>query len=201
LKKPVQIPTLEEFLACCHTACEFLVSEYGFELIDSPLEYNAFSVRYQKGEFEVDIYGENWGANASCDLVKGNQRLYLGLLALADPEPPPRRARAKRNQLEQIHQIADLLKLLASDFLGGDTKRFDSALMEWKRISKPRQLTEAEKAARLLQSAVSAAGHAQKREDYAEVVRLLSPHERTLSPHQRQMLATARERIASQDEG
>jgi len=195
VKEPPPIPSLEEFLACCRAECEFLVHEYGFQLLDSPREYNAFSVRYRNGEIGVDVYGENWGQNASCELFRGKDELNLFLLWNEEP-PPKKRKRAVLGQLEQVRNIADFLKRQASDFLTGDFTRFDPALAEWRRMTQPRQLTEEERRARRLQQAVSVAGHALKRGDHAEVVRLMEPHENELSPHQRQMLETARRQIA-----
>jgi hypothetical protein len=83
LDESTPTPTLEEFLACCDRECEFLVRDYGFERLSSPKEYNEYSVRFRKMELEVDIYGENWGATASCDLIRGEDHVYLGLLVPA----------------------------------------------------------------------------------------------------------------------
>jgi len=197
LKASPPVPTLEEFLACCETACEFLVREYGFLRLSSPREYNRYSVRYQKGDLGVDVYGESYGETASCDLVKGGARLDLGLLVPAAQRKPPRRKGTRPGQLAQIQEIAARLKLHASDFLSGDTSRFDSAVKEWERITRPRPVTEAQRMERQRQQAVTAAGHASRRVDYAEVVRLLEPYADELSPHQRRMLEVAREKLGS----
>ena len=197
MKEPVQPPTLEEFLACCRSACEFLVRDYGFELLNSPREYNEFSVQYRKGEIGVDLYGENWGENASCSLFRGKDELDLVFLMPSKEPRSKKRIKVRPGQLEQVQILALGLQQRAPDFLRGDFTRFDSALAEWRRLTRPRQLTEAELAARRLQQAVSVAGHAQKRGDHAEVVRLLEPHAEELSPHQRRMLDTARGKVVS----
>jgi len=193
LDKPIPTPTLEEFLACCASECDFLVRDYGFERLTTPVEYNEYSVRFRKGEFGVDIYGENWGKTASCDLVRGEEQLYLGLLVPVAERQSKKPKREAPGQLAQVHTIAARLQQYASDFLRGDTSRFDVALAEWRRITRPRQVTEAHRLERERAQAVTAAGHANKRADYAEVVRLLEPHAAGLSRHQRQMLETARD--------
>jgi hypothetical protein len=164
----------------------------------SPLEHNSFSVRFRKGEFEVDVYGENYGQTASCDLVRGGERLYLGLLVPVAERQTQKRKGVRPGQLAQVHDIATQLKRYASDFLRGESSRFDSALTEWRRITRPRQLTEAQRLERQRQQAVTAAGHANKRADYAEVVRLLQPHADALSQHQRRMLEVARDRLGNE---
>jgi len=58
-------------------------------------------------------------------------------------------------------------------------------------------VTEAQRVERERQQALTAAGHASKRGDHAEVVRLLEPREAGLSPHQRRRLEIARERLGS----
>jgi len=198
LDEPIQLPTLAEFLACCDVACEFLVREYGFERLASPLEHNRYSVRFRRGEFEVDVYGESYGQTASCDLVRGEERLYLGLLLPLAERQTKKRTRVRLGQLAQIQDIATQLVRYASDFLRGDSSRFDSALAEWKRVTRPRPLTEAQHMERERQVAVTAAGHASKRADYAEVVRLLQPHVNVLSPHQRRMLDIALGRLRNE---
>ena len=80
----------------------------------------------------------------------------------------------------------------------GDSSRFDSTLAEWKRVTRPVQLTEAQRMERERQQAVTAAGHASKRGDHAEVVRLLEPHAGGLSQHQRRMLEAARKRLENE---
>jgi hypothetical protein len=189
------VPTLAEFLACCHAECEFLVREFGFTRLPSPLEHNLYSVCFRKGDLGVDVYGENWGATASCDLRRKEDRLSLGLLIPAAQRAAPRRKRARRGQLDQIKDIAVQLKLHAADFLGGDARRLDAALAEWRRVTRPRPISEAQRLDRERQQAVTAAGHASKRADWAEVVRLLQPHEDALSLHQRRMLEIARARM------
>ena len=194
MDKSTPSPTLEEFLACCDRECEFLVRDYGFERLSSPLEYNEYSVRFRKMEFEVDIYGENWGATASCDLIRGEDHVYLGLLVPA-ADRPARAKRARPGQLAQIQTIASLLKDHAADFLSGDLRRFDAALSEWKRVTRPRPVSEAQRLDRQRQTAVTEAGHASRRSNYAEVVRLLEPYARELSQHQLRMLETARQKL------
>lgn len=191
----IRIPTLEEFIACCQAECEFLIREYGFVQLASPMEYNRYSVRFRKGEFGVDVYGESYGETASCDLVRGEDRLFLGLLVPAAQRQAPKRKRAQTGQLAQVQNIAIRLKLHASDFLRGDSSRFDLALAEWRRVTRPRPLTEAQRLDRQRLQAVTAAGHASQRADYAEVVRLLQPYEDALSSHQRRMLEMARNRL------
>jgi hypothetical protein len=192
---PIRVPTLAEFIACCHAAFEFLVREYGFVLLASPREHNIYSVCFRKGEFGVDVYGETHGETATCDLVRGGDRLPLGLLVPVVERKPHERRRARPGQLAQVHDIATRLKLRASDFLRADSSRFDAALAEWKRVTQPRPVTEAQRIEQQRQQAVTAAGHASKRADYAEVVRLLQPYADALSPHQRRMLEMARNRL------
>jgi hypothetical protein len=200
LKATPPTPTLEEFLACCDAACEFLVRDYGFVRMTTPMEYNEYSVRFRKGELGVDVYGESWGQTAACDLVRGEDRLSPGLLVPVAERGVRRTKGAQRGQIAQVHVIAELLQQHASDFLRGDCRRFDSALKEWKRITRPRPMTEAHRLERERQQAFTAAGHAFKRADHGEVVRLLEPHESSLSPRQRRMLEIARERSQSENE-
>src|SRR4029453_16579436 len=93
LEKSPPHPTLEKFLECCRKECEFLVSEFGFAILSLPMEYNEFSVRFRKGELEVDIFGENWGKSASCELVRGKDSLYLGFLVPAQERQTPKSKR------------------------------------------------------------------------------------------------------------
>ena len=195
MTEPAKPPSLEEFLAWCRAECEFLVNEYGFELLDSPREYNDFSVRYRKGPFGVDVYGENWGETASCDLIIGKEELYLGLYLPSAERGPHKKSRKRPSQLEQLTTIALLLKQHAPDFLRGDSSRFDVALAEWNYMTRPRELTEEQRLGREREQAIALAGHAYKRQDFAEVVRLLASHAAALSPHQRQMLETARQKL------
>jgi hypothetical protein len=187
-------PTLEEFLACCDTECAFLVREYGFERLPTPREYNEFSVRFRKGPLGVDVYGESWGQSASCELVLGEDRLYLGLMVPRAERGTPGRRRAPPGQLDQVRHIAGRLKRHAADFLGGDTTRFLAALAEWRRVTRPRPVSEEQRLEQLRLTAVTLAGHASRRGDHAEVVRLLEPYADSLSSRQRRMLETARGR-------
>ena len=184
------IPSLDEFVAACDDAFGFLVRDHGFQRLAEPREYNQYSVCFRKGELGVDIYGENWGQNASCDLVRGNDDLYLTLII-----PRTERKPWPKGQLAQIHEIAARLKQHASDFLNGDMQRFETALAEWKRVTKHRPYTDAMRHERELSTAVTEAGHASKLGDYEKVVRLLEPHEAALSNHQRRMLDDARARL------
>lgn len=196
MPKPIEPPTLDEFLSHCRAQCAFLVSEYGFEILPTPKEYNPFSVRFVKGELGVDIYGENYGENASCDLNRGTDRLALGFMMPVEERKPPKLRRVIRGQLAQIDDIADRLKRHASEFLEGDTQRFDAALAEYKELTKPGPpITEERRQERAREQAIALAGHAAKRGDHDEVVRLLEPHAAHLSPHQRQLLETARARL------
>ena len=199
------IPTLAEFLACCDAECEFLVREYGFVRLPSPREYNEYSVCFRKGALGVDVYGESWGQAASCELVRDADRLHFGMLmpvvqgemqkrkgARPGPVSPPEGRRPQPRQLAQVHDIATRLKLHASDFLQGDFGRFDAALAEWRRITRPRPISQAQVIERERQTALATAGHASRRGDLAEVVRLLEPYAEELSPRQRRMLENAR---------
>jgi hypothetical protein len=195
MDESIPTPTLEEFLACCDAECEFLVREYGFERLAVPREYNQYSVRFRKGELEVHVYGVNYGENASCDLVRGGEELGLGFLIPAAERKPKKRTRVTPGQLAQVRTIATRLKQHVPDFLSGDSSRFDSALTEWKRITRPRPVTEAHRLERERAQAVTATGHASKRADHAEVVRLLQPHAPALSRHQRRMLEMALDKL------
>ncbi len=121
-------PTLDEFLAACDSAFAFLVREYGFKRLPTPMEFNRYSVRYKKNELEVDVYGESYGNSAECQLVRGDDRLYLSLLL-----PPSAHTPRPEGQLTQIAAIAMELQQHVSDFLSGDTKRFDTWLSEWRK--------------------------------------------------------------------
>ena len=197
MSSPVQPPTLAEFVACCRAECEFLTSEYGFEPLAEPREYNPFSVRFRRGELGVDVYGENWGASASCELVRGEDRLYFAFLVPSAERRAPRSGKSNPGQLEQVRNIAVILRRHATDFLRGDFARFDAALAEWKRMTTPRPVTEAHREERRRQLAVALAGHASRRGDHAEVVRLLEPHANELSARQKRMLDEARGREGS----
>jgi hypothetical protein len=190
-------PTLEEFRACCDAEFGFLIGEYGFERLASPREWNEFSVRFRNGERGVDIIGENWGASASCELVRGKDELYYAFLvpaAVRGAKPRPRRA---LGQLDQIKAIAGYVQQYASDFLRGDFGRYEAALAEWRRITAPRPISEEHREERRRQLAVALAGHASKRGDHAEVVRQLEPHENALSARQKRMLDEARRALGS----
>jgi hypothetical protein len=185
-------PSLTEFLATCDAAFAFLISDYGFERLPEPREYNQYSVCFRKGDLQVEVYGENWGQNASCDLLRGKDNLYLSLIIpTAERKPWP------RGQLNQIRALAERLKLHASDFLRGDLQRFEAALAEWKRVTAPRPISEAQLHDRAVATAVTLAGHASKQGNYAEVVKLLEPHEKELSLHQKRMLDEARQKLKS----
>jgi hypothetical protein len=194
-KKTTSIPTLEEFLECCRAECDFLIHDYGFERLSLPLEYNAFSLRFRKGDLEVDIYGENWGATASCDLIRGRDNLYFALLIPAAERQVPKSKPVSAGQLARVRNIAALLKQHASDFLSGDLTRFETALAEWRRITRPREVTEAHRREREKRQALTAAGHASKRGNHAEVVKLLEPYAVSLSLHQRRLLERARHEL------
>jgi hypothetical protein len=194
VKQPLQPPTLDEFLACCRAEFEFLASEYGFERLAEPREYNDFSVRFRKGELEVHVYGVNWGQGTMCDLFRGKDELFYGFLVPAADRESFRK-KARPGQLNQIHAIAAILRSHATDFLRGDFGRFDAALAEWKRVTAPRPITEAHREERRRALAVTSAGHASKRGDHAEVVRLLEPFANALSARQKRMLDEARDAL------
>lgn len=191
----IRIPTLEEFLACCRSEFEFLIGEHGFAPWTPPEDYNRFSACFRKGELGVDVYGENYGENAACDLVRGEDRLFLGMLIPAEARAARGRKRRRPGQLDQVRNLAALLRLHASDFLRGDLSRFEPRLAEWRRMTRPRPVTEAHRLERARQLALTTAGHASKRGDHAEVVRLLGPYTESLSPHQRRMLEAARAKL------
>ena len=121
-------PTLDEFLAACDTAFAFLVRDYGFKRLAKPMEFNRYSVRFKKDELEVDVYGESYGDSAECQLVRGDDRLYLSLLLPLSAQTP-----RPQGQLAQVAAIAAELQQHASDFLSGDAARFDSWLSEWRK--------------------------------------------------------------------
>jgi hypothetical protein len=121
-------PTLDEFIAACDTAFAFLVSDYGFKRLGKPMEFNRYSVRYKKDELEVDVYGESYGGSAECQLVRGDDRLYLSLLL-----PPSAKTPRPEGQLAQIAAIAEELRQHASDFLRGDATRFETWLSKWRK--------------------------------------------------------------------
>lgn len=188
-------PTLEEFLACCRAECDFLVREHGFVLLAAPQEYNQFSVCYRKGALRVEVYGENYGQNASCDLFRGKDCIHLGLLVPIEERMAVGRKGPRLDQLGQVRRIATRLRQHATDFLGGDTARFDTALAEWRRVTRRRPVSREQILDRERQTAVTEAGHAAARGEHAKVVRLLEPHIKTLSLRQRRMLETARDEL------
>lgn len=192
MKKTGPIPTHAEFIGACDAAFAFLIIEHGFERAKEPREYNEFSVRYRKGELGVDVYGEGWGKYASCDLIRGKDELSLGLLF-----PREQRKALPAGQIAQVHELAARLKELGTDFLTGDFARFDAAVAEWKRVTAHRPVSEATLLERAIATAVTLAGHAAKSGNYAEVIRLLEPHESALSVHQLRMLREAREKLRS----
>jgi len=129
-EEPAPVPTLAEFLACCDAECAFLAREHGFERLAAPPEHNRYSVRFQSGDLEVDVYGESYGQTASCDLLRGGERLPLGLLEPAAERPRRGRRGPGAGQLAQVHEIATRLKRHALDLLRGDFSRFDVRLLE-----------------------------------------------------------------------
>jgi hypothetical protein len=190
-----EIPTLEEFLACCHAEFGFLIREHGFAPRTLSEEENRFTASFRKGELGVDVYGENYGENAACDLVRGKDRLFLGMMIPDEARVKRGRRKARPGQLAQVRFHAALLRLHASDFLRGDLSRFEPRLAEWRRMTQHRPMTEAHRLERARQLALTTAGHASKRGEHAEVVRLLEPYAESLSPHQRRMLETARAKL------
>lgn len=194
-RKPTPVPTLEEFLACCREACGFLVEEFGFTLQAATREYNEYSVCYRKGELGVDVFGENWGQSASCELLRGKDELYLGLMVPVAARAVRSRKAAPLDQLAQVRFIAERLKLHAADFLRGEMTRFDAALAEWRRVTRDRPISEIQRLDRQRQTALTEAGHANRRGEHAEVVRLLQPYAGSPSSHQRRMLEAALEKM------
>ena len=133
MDKPAPIPTLAEFLGACDAAFAFLILEHGFERAAEKMEHAPYGVRYRKGELGVDVYGESYGKTAACALLRGLDRLDLGLLL-----PPAERKRLPSGQLAQVAALGAQLQQYGSDFLRGDLARYDAALMEWrKRFPKP----------------------------------------------------------------
>ncbi|HET6463603.1 MAG TPA: hypothetical protein VFH33_07370 [Candidatus Krumholzibacteria bacterium] len=128
LKMDEDTPTLDEFVAACDKAFAFLVNDYGFTRLAKPMEFNRYSVRYRKNDLEVDVYGESYGNSTECQLVRGDDRLYLSLLL-----PLSAQKARPEGQLAQIATIASELQQHVSDFLSGDTKRFDTWLSEWRK--------------------------------------------------------------------
>jgi hypothetical protein len=126
--EPEDFPTLDEFIVAVDAALAFLVRDYGFERLSKPMEHNRYSVRFKKGELEVDVYGESYGGSADCQLVRGADRLYLSLLL-----PPSAQTPRPEGQNAQIATIAVELRDHAADFLGGDATRFDTWLREWRK--------------------------------------------------------------------
>jgi hypothetical protein len=189
-EKPTDIPTLADFIGACDASFAFLILEYDFVRAAEPREYNPFSVFYRKDNREVEVYGEGYGQYASCDLVIDEDHLDLVFLI-----PAAERKALPKGQLAQVRELAARLRQHGADFLAGDTGRYATALAEWKRITTHRPVTEAHRHERELNTAVTEAGHASKRGDYAKVVQLLEPFAHELSPHQRRTLDDARERL------
>jgi hypothetical protein len=184
-------PTLEEFKEACRRECSFLVSEYDFQEMPEPREYNDFSVCFRRGALGVDVFGEGWGQHASCDLVHGKEELGIGSLVPKGAWPQHSR-RHPPDQLEQIATIGAMLRAHCTDFLTGDLTRFSAAVARWKEITKPRPISDAQREQRAFDTACSEAGHAFKRGDFNRVIELLTPHMSRLGRRHAAMLEAAR---------
>jgi len=184
-------PTLEQFTEACRRECAFLITEYGFQEMPEPREYNQFSVCFRRGPFGVDVYGEGWGEFARCDLIHAGEHLGFGSL-VPNEALPPRPRRSPPDQLEQIAIIGPLLRAHCTDFLVGDLTRFTTALTRWKEITRQRPVSQAQRDQRAFDTACSQAGHAFKRGEYGRVIELLAPHAARLGRHHAAMLEAAR---------
>lgn len=187
-------PTLEEFKEACRRECSFLVSQYDFQEMPEPREYNQFSVCFRRGLLGVDVYGEGWGQHASCDLIHGKEELGLGSLMPKTAFPRPSRRRRQPDQLEQIALIAGMLRAHCTDFLTGDLTRFNAAVARWKEITRPRPISAEQREQRAFDTACSEAGHAFKRGEFKRVIELLAPHMSRLGRRHAAMLEEARKR-------
>lgn len=198
--RDLTIPALRDFIATCREQFAFLESHFQFLLLPTPREYNAFSVRWRRGEFGVDVYGEGYGTSASCDLLIGESDVVsLGLLIPPSERSAPRPKKQRPDQLEQVRILAHLLQVHAADFLGGDRQRFDATLKEWRRVRAPQRQTPEDIVNKARRVAGTEAGHAFKRGDFAKVVQLLEWHEGHLSRRQRSMLIAARSKHRDAD--
>jgi hypothetical protein len=125
---PNDVPSLADFIGACDASFAFLILEYGFVRAAETMEHRPFGVRYRKGELAVDIYGESYGKTAACALLRGSDRIDLvWMLPTEERKPLP------KGQLEQVAALAAQVEKHASDFLRGDTARYDAALAEWNR--------------------------------------------------------------------
>lgn len=121
-------PTLAQFVSACDAMFGFLVRDYGFHRMATPMDYHRYSVCYRKGDLEVDVYGEGYGTLTACALLRGDDRLDLGILLPAEARHP-----LPMGQLSQVAAIASQLQQYAADFLRGDLTRFDTALLGWQK--------------------------------------------------------------------
>jgi len=125
--KPADIPSLADFIGACDASFAFLILEHGFARVAETMDHSPFGARYRQGERAVDIYGESYGKTAACSLLRGTDRIDLVWML-----PAAERKKLPNGQLAQVAALAEQLKQHASDFLSGDTARYDTALAEWK---------------------------------------------------------------------
>jgi hypothetical protein len=126
MSKSNDIPSLADFIGACDASFAFLILEYGFTRAAETTEHSPYGVRYRKGELAVDVYGEGYGTLAACALLRGSDRIDLVWML-----PAPERKPLPQGQLAQVTALAAQVRRYASDFLRGDTTRYDAALIEW----------------------------------------------------------------------
>ena len=121
------VPTSQEFEACCREAFGFLLKR-GFSLESA----GEFSRRLVGPFFDVIIQGEGYGTIASVSLT-GDGASAVPLSRLV---PMPERSRPPAGQLAQIQFYATHLQEHCADLLEGRTERLRQAQVDWARLLK-----------------------------------------------------------------
>jgi hypothetical protein len=164
-------------------------------------ERNAFSVRLGNTTTVIEVQGINYGAAAwtkvlrACDADSDYYGFPIYQL-LADRNPGRRAARKKRpagQHADIFRDAADIIEH-AQDVLQGDFTALETIVEQRNREEKERLARAPSPQQRKANTACSAAGHAFKRGDYNEVVRLLEPHLELISAAQRRRYELACQR-------
>jgi hypothetical protein len=193
----VAIPSLGEFKDAILTHCGFLLRDFGFTALPDPLEHNEYSVRFRKGKFGVDVYGEGYGTHVDCRLLHGSSEESVWIHRPV-PARLPRKRRTKGpgpTQLAQIERIAGALREHWTDFLEGDLTSFRQRSAAWLAFQRSLKRTPEQMARRPFDIASTEAGHAFKSGEFARVVLLLRPYSALLGKKQKQMLETSLDRV------
>lgn len=116
-------PALDEFLATCREALEYL-KDYGFSEVTPPSDRcgNPYEIWFKAGDRLVIVKGEGWGEIASITLehTKGMELSEIFLVP-KEKRPVPMK---KNTQLILVRKAAARLREYGSDFLEGNIERF-----------------------------------------------------------------------------